>query len=39
MNDITWIANNKETLQEITDTAEEFYTLNNIQTNSKKSYF
>jgi ribonuclease HI len=38
MDDTTWIANNKETLQEITDTAEEFYTLNDIQTNPKKSY-
>ena len=35
--DTTWIARSKEELQKIINTANEFYTLNNIKINSKKS--
>ena len=38
MDDTTWIANSKEELQQITNTAEEFYTINDIQTNPTKSF-
>ena len=35
--DTTWIARSKEELQKIINTANEFYALNNIEINSKKS--
>ena len=38
MDDTTWIANNKSDLQAITNTAEEFYTINDIKTNLEKSF-
>ena len=35
--DTTWIARSKEELQKIVNTANEFYVLNDIEINSKKS--
>ncbi|CAG8833584.1 3298_t:CDS:1, partial [Gigaspora margarita] len=35
--DTTWIANNKVQLESIFKIAEEFYTVNNIRVNPKKS--
>src|SRR5271170_537265 len=37
MDDTTWIANNKQNLQQIITSAEQFYEINDIQTNPKKS--
>ena len=36
-NDITWVARSKEEIQKIVDISSEFYELNNIEINSKKS--
>ena len=37
MDDTTWLASGQAELQQITKTAEEFYTINDIQTNPQKS--
>ena len=37
MDDTTWLASSQQELQQITETAEEFYKINDIQTNPQKS--
>ena len=37
MDDSTWFANNKESLEQILEIADQFFTLNNIKVNKEKS--
>ena len=37
MDDSTWLANKKETLEQILEIADQFFTLNNIKVNKEKS--